>query len=162
MPSETAADYKADVSNLALEANVETHVTNSLNTYDPPTKAEMDSGFAGLNDPTAATIADTGWDEAKADHTGAGSFGEEVQAHSLSTEISALNDISVADIIAGVADGSYDLQEMMRIIMAATAGKSSGGGGSTITFRDTADTKNRISATVDANGNRTAVTLDGS
>jgi hypothetical protein len=50
---------------------------------------------------------------------------------------------------------------MMRIILAATAGKSDGGGTSTINFRDAADIKNRITATVDANGNRTAVTLDG-
>ena len=73
-----------------------------------------------------------------------------------------MNDISVADIISGIADGTYDLQEMLRIMFAALAGKSSGGGTSTITFRDAADTKNRISATVDSNGNRTAITLDES
>ena len=33
----------------------------------------------------------------------------------------------------------------------------SGGGTSTLVFRDINDAKNRISATVDANGNRTAV-----
>jgi len=68
--------------------------------------------------------------------------------------------ISVADIIAGVADGSYDLQEMMRIIFAVCAGKSSGGGTTTHTFRDSADSKNRVSAIVTSVGNRTAVTLD--
>ena len=73
-----------------------------------------------------------------------------------------LNDITVADIIAGIADGSYDLQEMTRIIFAACAGKSTGGGTSTNNFRDSADGKNRIVATVDSNGNRTAITLDGS
>jgi len=35
--------YKADVTALAIEANVETHVTNSLNSYDPPTRAELTS-----------------------------------------------------------------------------------------------------------------------
>ncbi len=35
-------------------------------------------------------------------------------------------------------------------------------GTTTITFRDLADSNARITATVDANGNRTAVTLDGS
>jgi len=74
--------------------------------------------------------------------------------------IAALNDITVADIIAGVADGSYDLQEMMRVIFAACAGKSSGHESGTPAYRDAADTKDRISATTDANGNRTAVTLD--
>ncbi|OQX53189.1 MAG: hypothetical protein B5M48_03825 [Candidatus Omnitrophica bacterium 4484_213] len=43
VPSETLADYKADVSSLAVEANVETHVTNSLNSYDPPTRTELTS-----------------------------------------------------------------------------------------------------------------------
>ena len=32
--------YKADVSALAIEANVEGHVTDALNTYDPPTRTE--------------------------------------------------------------------------------------------------------------------------
>ena len=72
------------------------------------------------------------------------------------------NDISVADIIAGIADGTNDLQEMMRIMFAALSGKSSGGGTATLTFRDSGDAKDRITATVDANGNRTAMTLDGS
>jgi hypothetical protein len=47
-------------------------------------------------------------------------------------------------------------------MLAALAGKSAGGGTATITMRDQADTKNRISATVDASRNRTAVTIDGS
>ena len=56
-----------------------------------------------LNDPSAADIADAVWDEAKAGHTAAGSFGEEVQAHALSTEISALNDVAATDIVSGGA-----------------------------------------------------------
>jgi hypothetical protein len=40
------------------------------------------------------------------------------------------------------------------------AGKSSGGGSATVRFRDLADTKDRIEADVDSNGNRTSVTLD--
>jgi len=74
--------------------------------------------------------------------------------------INGLNDITVAEIIAGVADGSYDLQEMMRGIFSACCIKSAGGGTTTLTFRDSANTKNRITATVDANGNRDAVVLD--
>lgn len=70
------------------------------------------------------------------------------------------NDISVSDIIASITDGSYDLQEMLRLIFAACCCKSSGGGTNTLKFRDSGDTKNRISATVDADGNRTSITLD--
>lgn len=68
----------------------------------------------------------------------------------------------VAAMIAGVADGAYDLQEMMRIIFAFASGKADGGGTATVHFRDSADSKNRITETVDASGNRTAVVLDAS
>ena len=61
-----------------------------------------------------------------------------------------------------VVEGSLTLRQATRLMLAALTGKSSGGGSSTITFRDVADTKNRISATIDANRNRTAVTRDGS
>jgi hypothetical protein len=60
-------------------------------------------------------------------------------------------------------DGNYSGADVMRIMFAALAGKVSGAGGGTITIRDAAtDTQDRIVATVDSNGNRTAVTLDGS
>lgn len=68
----------------------------------------------------------------------------------------------VTALIAGIADGSYDLQEMMRIVFAAACCKINGGGTDTINVRDSADSKNRVVVTVDENGNRTAVTLDGS
>ena len=80
----------------------------------------------------------------------------------LDAGLAALNDITVAQIIAGIADGTYDFQEMIRIIFSACSGESNGGGTSTHKYRDSADSKNRIVATVDANGNRTAVVLDGS
>jgi len=55
-------------------------------------------------------------------------------------------------------DGTaISLSGAMKLILAVLTGKSSGGGGATIVFRDINDAKNRISATVDANGNRTAV-----
>ncbi len=72
--------------------------TNELQTDDVP------GLIAALNDPTASTIADTVWDEAKAGHVGAGSFGEETQAHALSSEISAQNDLSTAEVNAEIVD----------------------------------------------------------
>ena len=51
--------------------------------------------------------------------------------------------------------------EALRIIAAATAGKSSGFGTGTVTFRNAeADSKDRIVATVDGSGNRTGITID--
>jgi hypothetical protein len=59
-------------------------------------------------------------------------------------------------------EAGLNLRAALRIITAALAGKVSGAGGSTITFRAAeADHKARIVATVDASGNRSAVTLDG-
>lgn len=57
-------------------------------------------------------------------------------------------------------EGTFDLTESARLWNAALAGKASGLATTTATFRDLADTKDRITATVDADGNRTAVTRD--
>ena len=54
--STATSEFQADVSGLALEANVAGHVTTSLNSYDPPTRAELTSDIAGLNDITAASV----------------------------------------------------------------------------------------------------------
>ena len=82
------------------------------------------------------------------------------QFDDLNIAIAALNDIAVADITGTEVDNdgtAISLAGAFKLILSVLAGKSSGGGGSTIVFRDIADSKNRISATVDANGNRTAV-----
>ncbi len=64
-----------------------------------------------------------------------------------------------ADALAAlVIEGSFDLVEVMKVLLAFAAGKTDITG-STYTFRDQADTLNRISATVTA-GERTAVTLN--
>lgn len=57
-------------------------------------------------------------------------------------------------------DGTTTARESSRLWNAALAGKASGLGTTSATFRDLADTKNRIVATVDADGNRSAVTRD--
>lgn len=69
---------------------------------------------------------------------------------------------AIDEIWDEVLEGSLTGRQIARIMLAALAGKSSGGGSSTIKFRDAGDTKDRISATVDGNRNRTAVTVDGS
>ncbi len=58
-------------------------------------------------------------------------------------------------------EAGLTVREAMRLILAALAGKVSGSPGTTITFRNAvADSKNRIVATVDGDGNRTAITYD--
>ena len=67
-----------------------------------------------------------------------------------------------AAVIAATVEGSLDLGEVLRVVLAACAGKADGLAGTTAHYRDQADTKNRITATVDEHGNRTAITLDPS
>ena len=90
-------------------------------------------------------------------------------------EIDAIKAITDTLVLSAIADTIWDevmdanapanmnsAREYMNVVSAVLAGKSSGGGTATIVFRDAGDTKNRISATVDADGNRTAVgTQDG-
>ena len=123
-----------NVCNIAPDALalINTECDTALTDYDPPTRTEATADKDAII--------------------------TEVNANE--TKIDALNDITVADIIAGIADGSYDLQEMMRIMFAALSGKSSGGGTTTLTFQDPGDAKARITAIVNSSGDRTAMTLD--
>jgi len=50
-------------------------------------------------------------------------------------------------------------RESMRLTNSVAGAKASGGGTPAITFRDLADTKDRIVATVTTDGDRTALTL---
>lgn len=63
---------------------------------------------------------------------------------------------ALLDLAAGV-ETNLTPRQLLRLIAAVIAGKSSGGGG---TYRDYNDTKNRIVATIDGGNNRTAVTRD--
>ena len=69
---------------------------------------------------------------------------------------------AAAAVWAAVAEGVLTYAEFQTIMFSVLAGRSTGGGTANIDFRDLADTKSRVTVTVDANGNRTAiVALDG-
>lgn len=78
----------------------------------------------------------------------------------ITAAIAALNDLSAAEVMASTIEGSLDVTEALRLILASLVGKLSGAATTEVTIRDTADTVDRIVATVDADGNRTAVTLN--
>lgn len=68
-----------------------------------------------------------------------------------------------ADALLDRADAietGLTLRKILRGFGAALLGKVSGAATSTVIFRDVNDTKDVITATVDANGNRTAITTD--
>lgn len=67
---------------------------------------------------------------------------------------------ALLDRSAGVETG-LTLRQALRLTLAALAGKVSGAGSGTEVFRNAiADSKDRITATVDVDGNRTAITTD--
>ena len=72
----------------------------------------------------------------------------------------ALTAAAVDAILDDAADGSLTVRQLIRGFAAALLGKASGLATTTAVYRDANDTKDRITATVDADGNRTAVTLD--
>ena len=87
----------------------------------------------------------------------------------IDTEIAAIKAVTDTLTLAAIADAVHDettevgmtLREAINIILAALAGKSTGGGTNTIKFKDQADTKFRITATVTADGDRIAIANDG-
>lgn len=82
-------------------------------------------------------------------------------AGDVSALINALNDLSADDVWDEVLHGSKTARQLLGITLAAfAAGKATGGGTTTITFRDIADGFNAIVATVDEDGNRSSVTLN--
>lgn len=117
---------------------------------DLPTNAELATALAGADDAVLAQVALV---KAKTDLIPA--------APAAVTDIPTASQI--ADAVHDEAvDGTTTFRESTRLQNAALAGKASGLDTTTATFRDLADTKDRITATVDADGNRTAVTLDAS
>jgi hypothetical protein len=77
----------------------------------------------------------------------------------LPDHVHALGEIADA-VLDDAVEGSETLRQAVRLIRAAAVGKLSGAATTEITIRDAADTKARITATVDSNGNRSAVTTD--
>ena len=66
----------------------------------------------------------------------------------------------VTDALNAMDIDGYTGAEAVKLILAAVAGKLSGAATTTATIRAADDSKARITATVDADGNRSAVTLD--
>lgn len=71
------------------------------------------------------------------------------------------NRADIFDLANGVESG-VTLRQALRLMLSALVGKLSGAATPTVRIRDTGDATDRIVATVDVDGNRSAVTLDSS
>ena len=171
MPTASAGTYIIYIQNTA---NTITYGIDPAFAWDGSAEVtieELHSDIAALNDVTAAAVADAVWDESTSGHTTAGTFGEQVSTDldAILVDTNSLNDTKIPDtislaniasnVLAETVEGSYSLVESMRLQNAALLGKLSGAATTTITIRDIADTKDRIVATVDSDGNRSALTL---
>lgn len=83
-------------------------------------------------------------------------------ASTLNVNVATMSSGAVDSILDDPVEGTYTMRQLLRLMASALFGKASGGGTATITFRDLGDSKDRITATVTSNGNRTTVVLDGS
>ena len=109
--------------------------------------ANLPTDVAAVKTDTAAILLDTGTDG--------------VVVASASKTGYELSSAGVDAILDDVVEGTLTLRQIMRISLAALAGKSSGGGTATLLFTGADGATTRITATVDANGNRTAITVNG-
>lgn len=76
-------------------------------------------------------------------------------------DAAALAADAVDAILDDPLEGATTLRQAIRIMLASLAGKLAGAATATITIRDINDTVDRITATVDENGNRIDVTVNG-
>lgn len=86
----------------------------------------------------------------------------------IDTEIAAIKAVTDTLTLAAIADAVHDevtegtitMRQAVRLMLSMLASKSSGGGTNTLVYQDYGGTKPRLTFTVDANGNRSAVVSD--
>lgn len=115
--------------------------------------AEVECDIQPFTELSPQSLANAVWSAVAADNNEVGSMGEK------------LNDAgSGSNPWTEVIESGLTAAEVLRIILAVQAGKTNivdnGGGSATVTFRDVADTKNRVEADMQ-DSERIDVTLDG-
>ena len=172
--------YRFDIPNLVISAgegrSVAIHFQGAANMAPLPLEIELtgwdnqDGVRGGLTAlPNAAANAAGGLPVSIAGGLDLDEQNADIEA--IQTTLGAPVGASLSADIAGVPNAlldetngvetSYTLRQSLRLILASVVAKLSGAATTTVTIRDINDTKNRITATVDASGNRTAVTADG-
>lgn len=162
--TDIAADIiavKAETANILTDTG--TTLENRLIAIEADTDVIDDgtSGLVKIAQDVAAALADTNELQGLISSSKLPAQVKGMDANSLTA--SALNADAVDEIHDEVVEGTITQRQAMKLILAVLTGKVSGGGTTTLTFRDIGDTKDRLIVTVDSDGNRTAVgTRDGS
>lgn len=114
---------------------------------------------------TNATEVSNGWYKVTLDSTDTATLGDLVVRGTATAcddveQVCQVNDGStLLDSVAGVETG-LTVRQALRLMSSALFGKASGLGTTTAVYRDYGDTKDRLTVTVDASGNRSAFTRD--
>lgn len=128
---------------------------------DLPTNAELATALAAADDAVLAAIGglnDLDAAEIRA-ALGLAAANLDTQLGTLSTFDYTTDDVTMA---ARTVEGALNEIEVLRLLLAALAGSTTGNETNTPAFRDQADSKDRIEATIDGNGNRTVTSIDAS
>ena len=183
LPAALSGDgfMKADLKSIEDELTSGNNATLNLKQLN----VANDAGAAAIiNGSTTAVSLVAGASSAVYVEGGTGGYGFEVYAGSGSNadaiylggdgtgkSVNAPQNIAVSDgnlTLAAIRDAvwaktietGYTALQSTRLMLSALAGKLSGAATTTVTIRNAADSKNRIVATVDSDGNRSAVTHD--
>ncbi len=147
------ANLDAAISTRSTYAGADTSGTATLLSRLTSTRAglldNLDAAISSL--PSLSAIASTVW--ANVSRTLTSSFPSVPTANQ--------NADALFDQADGVETG-WTFRQALRIVLSALGGDLSGAETGTVNIKDVNNTKNRIVAPVDANGNRTGVTLDAS
>lgn len=147
----------AGLNNLSA-AQVNAEVDTALADYDGPTNAEMVARtLAAASYATAASLATT---DGKVDSILADTGTDGVVVAAASKDGYRLSSTGVDDVLDElIGDSTITMRQALKLAVATLGGKLSGAATTTVTIRNAADDANVVVATVDADGNRSAVTL---
>jgi hypothetical protein len=136
-------------------------ITTATNLTNAPTVGDFTAAMkTSLNAATPASVVGAvGSVTGNVGGNVTGSVGSVVGLTAANLDV-AVSTRSTFDPSVTVVEGSTTWRQAARGWNSALFGKASGLSTTTAVFRDVADTKDRITATVDTSGNRSAVTLD--
>lgn len=150
--------------NATAAAQLQQEAADALAAYDPPTKAELDAAVAPLALEATAQSVKGKTDALPSDPADQSALDAAIDAAEAAIlaaiPSAASNAAALIDLADGVETGLTPRQAL-RLMTAALAGKLTGAATTTIVIRNAvADSKDRITATVDEDGNRAAVSVD--
>lgn len=140
-----AAVWNAAIATYTASGSFGQRVLRSTNTQAEVAITGSNHVAADIHELQPAVIDNT--------HFAAGAIDSNALAASAATEIATAT-------LGATVEGSETLVQAVRLVRAALVGKLSGAATTTVTIRDAADSKARITATVDADGNRLSVSTD--